>query len=219
MISEKHSQAARINGARSRGPVTPEGKAISSRNALRHGLLAKTVLLSNEDAELFKHYFYLCVERFNPVGDLEMSMVEEMVASGWRLHRGLAMEKHIFECGIAANPGLPPIEQITAAFCDPANIEPIERLGRYQTRLQNMFMRAYRGLLQLRKHPAKPPTPPPDTVLAALLPNEPIAPCVSNIKHPAPALPESSPQPLAPQKAALKPADCKILPLPPLKPS
>jgi hypothetical protein len=188
MISEKHSAAARRNGAKSRGPVTPEGKAISSRNAMRHGLLARTVLLSNEDPNLFRHYFFLHVERFKPVGDLEMGMIEDMTACGWRMHRAMAIEKQLLEFGIGGAPNRPPIEQITDAWCNPSTEEQLDRLLRHQIRLQNMYMRAFRGLLQLRKLPPADATA-PLPVLCQPLPNEPTVPNVSN------AIPAKAPSP------------------------
>jgi hypothetical protein len=50
-VSTARAEASRRNGARSRGPRTPEGKARSSQNALKHGIRAqKFLVLPDEDA-------------------------------------------------------------------------------------------------------------------------------------------------------------------------
>ncbi|MHC4445109.1 MAG: hypothetical protein ACYTA5_21125 [Planctomycetota bacterium] len=48
-ISEKQLQANRQNAKKSTGPKTPEGKARSSQNALKHGLLARQILINDDD--------------------------------------------------------------------------------------------------------------------------------------------------------------------------
>src|SRR6266436_6057572 len=50
MTTERQSESARINGAKSHGPISAEGKEKSSRNSLRHGCTAShTLLLACED--------------------------------------------------------------------------------------------------------------------------------------------------------------------------
>jgi len=66
VISEKRSQASRINGARSRGPKTPEGKARSSQNAIQHGLLAANILITDECRHNFKALSDLLIQQLNP---------------------------------------------------------------------------------------------------------------------------------------------------------
>src|SRR5579864_5435117 len=53
MASQSKSDAARANGSKSRGPITPEGKARSSKNALKHGLTSQFEALSGESQEDF----------------------------------------------------------------------------------------------------------------------------------------------------------------------
>ena len=52
--SDLKTQTARANGAKSKGPVTPEGRAKSSLNATRHGLSSKITVMPAESPEEFK---------------------------------------------------------------------------------------------------------------------------------------------------------------------
>ena len=178
MISEKRSQAARANGARSRGPKSPEGKAISSRNALRHGLLSTTLLLPGEDPENFEALFAQLTTHYAPVNDVEMSMIEEMASSYWRLRRVWAMEQEIVHAGMDAHPGNE-FQQSVASWGAAVDTGRLAVLYRYEARLHNMYHRARRALestrnvgqasrpVQAERTSAEPTIPDPP------LPNEP----------------------------------------------
>ena len=152
MISDKKLQAARANGALSRGPKTPEGKARSSRNATRHGLLAKCVVLRNESREGFHALFNQYVERFDPVDDVELAIVEELVAAAWRLRRAWAIETRLFDADMEARPAGAELDRLAGAFGDLASGPKLALLHRYETRLHMMAQRAIQNLGALR-HP------------------------------------------------------------------
>ena len=87
MSSLRRIDASRANGARSRGPITADGQERSSANALRHGLLAKCVVLENESGPCFDHLISEHTARFAPADGVEFGMIEEMAAAYWRMRR------------------------------------------------------------------------------------------------------------------------------------
>ena len=91
--------ASRVNGALSHGPTSEEGKATSSRNALKTGLTGRTVLLPSEDAALYEAHLAQFRERYQPVGDQELALVQSLADTEWRLARIPSLEMAIWALG------------------------------------------------------------------------------------------------------------------------
>ena len=87
--------ASRINGARSRGPRTAAGKARSARNALKHGLCARTMLLADEDAAAFAAFETALLAELAPQGALQAVLARQIVSAAWRLARADRIEAEI----------------------------------------------------------------------------------------------------------------------------
>jgi hypothetical protein len=85
--SPARQQAARRNGALSKGPKTEAGKARSSQNATKHGAYSCDHLLANENHPLYDQFFKSYLEQFLPSTPLEIQLVEQMCFAHWRIRR------------------------------------------------------------------------------------------------------------------------------------
>jgi hypothetical protein len=96
-VSNARAEVSRRNGAKSRGPKTPEGKARSAQNALKHGLRAqKHVVLPEEDADEFAGLEAAMIEELAPVGALQTVLARRVVVAAWRLARADRLEVELF---------------------------------------------------------------------------------------------------------------------------
>ncbi|MCC6586732.1 MAG: hypothetical protein IT168_08585 [Bryobacterales bacterium] len=90
-MTEKQIEASRLNGAKSRGPVSIEGRSISSQNATTHGLNARRILLKNESVDEFNELLQSNYAQFLPQTPPEMRIVEEYSVAEWRVRRAWSL--------------------------------------------------------------------------------------------------------------------------------
>ena len=146
-VSNARAEASRRNGAKSRGPKSPEGKARSAQNALKHGLRAeKHVVLPDEDAAEFAELEAALIEELAPVGALQAVLARRVAVAAWRLARADRIEADLFEerrYGADAGPGL-------ALIRDGNGTRSFETLLRYRGAAMAEFSRALRTLRALQ---------------------------------------------------------------------
>jgi hypothetical protein len=150
------SESARINGAKSRGPITEAGRQKSSLNALKHGLCSAAAVLSNESEARFTAHRDGYIAHFAPANTVELDLVDQIVAASWRLRRALAMETAAYEREMdrrapECEDFTEDIRLFTAIQSLTDNSRFSAHLSRYESRVHRMYHRAMDTLLGLKK--------------------------------------------------------------------
>jgi hypothetical protein len=212
-VSPARAAASRKNGARSRGPKTPEGKARSAQNALKHGMRALTfVVLPDESAVEFAALEAALVEELAPEGALQLVLARRVAVAAWRLAGADRMEVELFEERRWDGAGLG-----VALIRDGNGTRSFETLMRYRSAAMAEFMRALRTLKALQAEQAADTGaalahPIPQGRRAHLpRPNEPERPAAPDLDYLPGAPPEFAarpplaqrPQPNEPERGAL----------------
>ncbi|HXE11947.1 MAG TPA: hypothetical protein VN633_07500 [Bryobacteraceae bacterium] len=88
------AESAEIPNA-STGPRTEAGKAVSSRNAVKHNLCAKR--LTGSDLEEFKALRTQLEDEWEPQTETERLLLDQMALCQWRIDRALSLELNAFD--------------------------------------------------------------------------------------------------------------------------
>ena len=85
------------NAQKSTGPKTAEGKQVVARNAIKHGLFARHLIVSDEDPTEYQALLDDLHAVLNPVGALEFSLLERIAVTLWRQRRLVRSETAAIE--------------------------------------------------------------------------------------------------------------------------
>ena len=148
MATERQRRANRANAQRSTGPRTPAGRAASSRNATRHGVLSAAVVVADgESAEEFNSLREGLQQEFAPQGVVEATLVDQLAILIWRNRRLADSERAMLNARRAeANDPMALVirfeRQALDQPVDQATLQLGEQLliGRYQVMLTNQML-------------------------------------------------------------------------------
>jgi hypothetical protein len=180
MRTENQIEASRINGAKSNGPITEEGKLASSRKSVTHGLASVAtshtdIALANEGQICLDDLLHELEDEFQPRTPFEQSLIEAMAVARYRQWRIWAIEKASFDYEMRTQAGLWQSSArmegaIPAALAFKSlsdNSRSLDLMNRYEARYERQYFRAHRRLLEVqdRRTPptvqAAPPMPLP----------------------------------------------------------
>ena len=146
--------ANRANAKLSTGPRTPEGKAASSRNALKHGIHANALIIPGEDPDTLTQLTADYHDQLKPKGELEIELVQVIVRSTWLQRRLALIETQVMNSRLAAlEPSDTPLGDMFIQDCE--GPRALDKIFRRQQTLQRDFFRALNELRRLQEQRAQ----------------------------------------------------------------
>jgi len=176
---QQRVEANRRNALASTGPRSDEGKVRAKRNSLRHGLLSKEVVIMHgegaEDPDEFAALVQSLRDDRQPVGALELILVEQIAVCYWRLRRALRCEVGEIRRGFVPSLVGPAMNDLLESYGQAANAEfdairthlslpatPVmEKILRYETTIYRQLNQALLTLERLQRARKGDPVAPP----------------------------------------------------------
>ena len=150
LFTSMSADTNRLNAKNSTGPKTPEGKAKSAMNALRHGLTGQIVVMPSEDLAAYQRHLASFQAEYRPEGTTESHLVQALADSAWRLNRIVALEANLL--ALSAAPHEDPIQAALAlAATFETQAKALANLSLHSHRLSRQFERTLDQLRALQK--------------------------------------------------------------------
>jgi hypothetical protein len=148
--------ANRLNAQKSQGPTTPQGRARSKMNALRHGLTARVVVLPTEDMDAYNAFSKEIVDSLDPQTPVERQFAQTVADNQWRINRIRSIEDGMLGMGHFEPAGdfdcpTPEIHSaMTAARAFRDDSRSFVNLSIYEQRLHRSMKESLRQLRELQ---------------------------------------------------------------------
>lgn len=176
-IKHSKSDQARINGAKSTGPTSPEGKEKTSWNTLKHGFRTHRDVIHGESLDTYNQLAAIYSKFYAPQNIVEADLVQTAISARWRARRAQMMETCTFNYVMEKSEttwacefsSMPAAYRHTMAFHGARNNKEchldFEGLSRWEERLVNRWRRTILALRTLRGK--NQPAPSAEDILAA----------------------------------------------------
>jgi hypothetical protein len=115
MSTESQTLANRLNALKSTGPRTIEGKTTVSQNAVKHGLLAESDVITSESEADFDQYRQQLLDELSPVSPMESMLAERIVTLSWRLKRAGRFQNQAIDV-LNSNQTNDPLKKLTRSL-------------------------------------------------------------------------------------------------------
>ena len=118
------------NKQQSTGPRTEAGKAVSSQNALKHGLTAQTVLLPGDDEAAYRKMCEGFFDDYQPETTSERELVQFLCDTHWRLARCSRLE-------------------VRAMSSDNPDYKALDVISKHEARLKKAYSTTLKDIFEL----------------------------------------------------------------------
>jgi hypothetical protein len=137
MTTPEKAAANAANAQYSTGPTSPEGKARSSQNAVKHGLTAEKPVIPPERQAEFNRLDYALRKQCDPQGALELTVFDQLVHAAWKQQLVRDQEANL-------------LLESPEALLDETKAKTLDRLQRYGAAAGRAWYRALKELRTLQ---------------------------------------------------------------------